>query len=77
MCPMAQEWTPPSCSFSDCPYPAELPEGYARDPQGRFDLCPAFALGHPLSYVAIDFSILPGSVHCAEGYIGPMCVACS
>ncbi|CAE7626041.1 unnamed protein product [Symbiodinium necroappetens] len=28
------EWTAPWCSFSDCPYPTELPQGYVRDAQG-------------------------------------------
>lgn len=29
-----QDWTPPNCSFSECPYPQTLPEGYVRDAAG-------------------------------------------
>eukprot|EP00435_Cladocopium_sp_Y103_P040550 s2454_g11.t1 len=28
------DWTPPNCSFSECPYPQTLPEGYVRDAAG-------------------------------------------
>ena len=33
-----EEWTPPNCSFSECPYPQNLPEGYTRDAAGAVHL---------------------------------------